>query len=93
MLGEAARGKFFGKDPILKAAGDCVTHEPLEVVAVCPAVKNHFSRPKRLQPGIDLAQGSLGCEAFAGRNVDQGKANGGAVGVQRGQKVIALGLQ
>ena len=55
MLGEAARGKLFGKDPILKAAGDCVTHEPLEVFAVCPAVKNHFSRPKRLQPGIDLA--------------------------------------
>ena len=66
MLGEAARGKFFGKDPILEAAGDCLTHELLEIFAVCPSVKNHFAGPKRLQPGIDFAQGSLGCEAFAG---------------------------
>ena len=93
MLGEASRGKFFGKDPILEAAGDCVAHKPLEVVAVGPAVKNHFAGLKGLQPGIDFAQGSLSGEAFASRNVDQGKANGGAVGVQRGQKVIALGLQ
>ena len=66
MLGEAARGKFFGKDPILEAAGDRVTHKLLEIFAVCPAVKNHFAGLKRLQPGIDFAQGSLGCEAFAG---------------------------
>ena len=48
MLGEAPRGKFFGKDPILEAAGDCIAHEPLEVIAVCPAVKDHFAGPKRL---------------------------------------------